>query len=306
MDNSRRSNFMGTINARQYNNRDTRVSQSNNPNRINPNNRNNNNSPQQKRTIQNNVEADSKRYRRIITRGTVALAALIATAITTGVVINNNTNENIDHVHEAYGYVASALSGDERAINKEGYQDYIENMAAFDRTFEKSNKEEFHDFIKTLGIQDTVLDSEQITNLALEVFKVAFGEKYGVDPINVKVENSEPDIIQMREEFDYKTGKYKCTSITYKTDKEDTIKLTKDYLIEGYFSYGSFEPSGKTTDYSDDIPEAEYDTINAIIKAQSDEKSTRKAVKALKAAQEYSEKVKSEIQQEQSGVERED
>jgi len=165
---------------------------------------------------------------------------------------------------------------------------------------------EFHDFVKTLGIQDIVLDSEQITNLALEVFKVAFGEKYGVDPINVKVENSEPDIIQMREEFDYKTGKYKCTSITYKTDKEETIKLTKDYLIEGYFSYGSFEPSGNTTYYSDDIPEGEYDVINVIVNAQSDENSTRKAVKALKAAQEYSEKVKSEIQQEQTGDERED
>ena len=110
----------------------------------------------------------------------------------------------------------------------------------------------------------------------------------------------------MSKEYDYKMGKYKCTSITYTTRDGQEEKLINDYLTEGYFPLGIFEPSGDIIYYSNDIPDGEYDVINTILASQSDKGNTRKSIKALKEAQEYAEKVKGEIEQEQSGDERED
>lgn len=291
MENSRKSNFMRDIDARQYS-RNQNVVQINSQNRVNPNIRSNNMYPQHKRNVRNSVRPSRKRYNRIITRGTVAITALLAATLITGAVSSRNTNKNIDNVHAAYAYTENVLATDERTINKEGYQDYIDIMAAFDKTFELSNKEEFHDFAKDLGIEDIVLDSEQITNLALEVFKVAFGEKYGVDPMSVTVKHVEPNIVTPQEDFNYNTGRYNYTSISYTASNGETEKIEKDYLEKGYFAYGVFEPNGSTIQYRNDIPETEYDIINSIVNAQTDEKDIKKALKALKLAQEYATKIK--------------
>jgi len=293
MNSDRRNNFMEEIDARPYN-YNTRVPQSNNPSRINPNNRNNNMYPQHKRNIRNGVKANNRRYNRIKTKGALALAALVAAGTITGAVIHNNTNKNIDAVHEAYEYTESVISMDERAISKTGYKDYIETLAAFDKTFEFSDKKEFHDFVRTLNIEDAVLDSEQITNLALEVFKVAFAEKNGVDPMSVTIKHVEPDIVIPQEDFNFNTGKYNYTSISYATSNGEIEEIETDYLSTGYFSYGVFEPSGNAIHYRSDIPEAEYDIINSIVDAQTHEENSRKALKALKLAQEYATKIRDE------------
>ena len=195
MDNSRRSNFMGEIDARQYSSRNPYVVQPNNQKRVNQNTRTNNTHPQYKRNVKNSAKTRKAFY---IRKGAIALTTLIAAGILIGSAMQHNTNKNIDNVYEAFTYAQSALPTDQRAIDKEGYQEYIEQMVTYNETFEDSNRDKFHDFVKELGLEEKVLDSEQITNLALEVFKVAFGEKYGVDPISVQIDNSEPDITSMR------------------------------------------------------------------------------------------------------------
>lgn len=295
MNSDRRNNFMGEIDARHYN-YNTHAPQSNNQSRVNPNMY-----PQHKRNVRNNVRPNKRRYNRFLNKGTLALAALIAAGTLTGAIIHNDkTNKNIDAIHEAYQYTESVISMDERAISKTGYQDYIDTLAAFDKTFELSNKDEFHDFAKDLGIEDIVLDSEQITNLALETFKVAFAEKYGIDPMSVNVRHVESDIQIPQEDFNYNTGKYNYTSISYTSNEGEFGKIVKDYLETGYFAYGVFEPNGNIAHYTDDIPETEYDIVNSIVDAQNDEKNTKKALKALKMVQEYAEKIRGEKTTEQA------
>ena len=180
MDN-RREKFMNGIDARGH------VQQCNDMNPKRPNSNQKKNIKNKPTTLQEHFKRNINRYK--------ALALAVLATVTTLVGARHVNNAQIDTVHNAYTYTDSL---DRRAVNSEEYDRYIGRMEALDLIFKDSDKGKFHDIIRKLELEDKVLDSKQITNLALEIFKIGFGEKNNVDPTQIKISYSAPDIENIR------------------------------------------------------------------------------------------------------------